>query len=291
MESMTGYGSAEGSTSLGVLSVEVRSVNHRFCDIVLKLPRKLNPLEGRIKELIRLSFSRGRFDISARLDFTDRNSYRLAPDLEMAGQYLEALRTIKKRLKLKGEISLDTIAQAKDTIIQVEDEQGVEDYWEEIKEIIERSLEALKEMRKHEGERLALDLRKRLQTVSDLLEKVKARTPVVLEDYRRRLDQRLKDVLKGIEVDTVRFNQEVALFAERSDISEETVRMASHLAQLDQMTDSDEPLGRKLEFLVQEIHREANTISSKANDHTISQTVVEIKGELEKIREQVQNIE
>ncbi len=276
---------------MGTLSVEVRSVNHRFCDITLKLPRKLNPLEGRIKELIRLNFSRGRFDMSVRLDSAEKNAYRLEPDLDMASQYVDALRTLKKKLKLKGEIDLDMIAQAKDTIVLVEDEGSLEAYWEEIREIIERSLASLKEMRRHEGDSLALDLRKRLHTMRNLLEQIKIRAPLVLEEYRRRLDQRLRDILEGVDVDPLRFNQEVALFAERSDISEETVRMASHVDQLEQMTDSEEPVGRKLEFLLQEIYREANTVSSKASDQTISQKVVEIKGELEKFREQIQNIE
>lgn len=291
MESMTGYGRAEGDTSIGGLSVEVRSVNHRFCDIAVRLPKRLASLESRIKELIRSRFSRGRFDMSVRLDSTGKNTCRLVPDLEMASQYLDALRILKRKLRLKGEISLDMIAQARDTIVAVEDDEGAETHWEEVKEVIERSLDDLKEMRRHEGKGLARDLRERFHTMGSLLEEIKARTPSVVEDYRLRLGQRLQDLLGGMEVDPQRFNQEVAFFAERSDISEETVRMASHLAQLEQMIDSEEPIGRKLEFLLQEVHREANTISSKANDEAICQTVVEIKGELERIREQIQNIE
>lgn len=291
MESMTGYGSAEGHSSMGALSVEVRSVNHRFCDITLRLSRKLSPLEGRIKQLIKLRFSRGRIDMSVRLDSTERNSYRLEPDLELARQYLDALRTLKAKLRLKGEVSLDMIAQAKDIIVPVEDEEEAEAHWEEIREIIERSLDALKEMRRHEGEGLAMDLRKRFHSIRNLLEEIKARAPLVLKDYRQRLGQRLQDILKGTDLDPLRFNQEVAFFAEKSDISEETVRMTSHLNRLEQTIDSEGPMGRKLEFLLQEVHREANTVSSKANSEAISQRVVEIKGELEKIREQIQNIE
>lgn len=291
MESMTGYGRAEGSSSMGALSVEVRSVNHRFRDISLKLSRKLSPLEGRIKELIKSRFSRGRFDMFVRLDSTEGNAYRLEPDLDMARQYLDALRTLKAKLRLKGEINIDMIAQAKDIVVPVEDEEEAEIHWEEIREIVGRSLDALKEMRRHEGAGLAVDLRKRCRSIRNLVEKIEARAPVVLEDYRRRLGQRLQSMLEGMDLDPLRFNQEVAIFAERSDISEETVRMMSHIAQLEETIDSGEPVGRKLEFLVQEVHREANTVSSKANDETISQRGVEIKGELEKIREQIQNIE
>jgi uncharacterized protein (TIGR00255 family) len=288
---MTGYGSAEGLSSLGAISTEVRSVNHRFCDITLKLSRRLSPLENRIKELIRTRFSRGRFDMVVRLDSSERNTYRLEPDLQMAREYLAALRALKTELRLKGEISLDMIAQAKDVIVPVEDDEKVETHWEEIRPVIEQALDALAAMRRQEGEGLALDLQKRLRAVRTLADGIMARAPSVTEDYRGRLGERLEKVLKGTDVDPIRFNQEVAFFAERSDISEETVRMTSHLAQLDKTMKSSGPMGRKLEFLLQEIHREANTISSKANDETISHAVVGIKGELEKIREQIQNIE
>jgi uncharacterized protein (TIGR00255 family) len=288
---MTGYGSAEGLSSMGPVSVEVRSVNHRFCDIALRLSRRLNPLEGRIKELIKSRVSRGRIDMSVRLDSSDRNQYRVEPDLEMARQYLDALRTLKAKLRLKGEISLEMITQARDIIVPVEDQEDVTVHWEQVRQVIERSLDALKEMRRQEGEGLATDLRKRVQSVQSVLEKIEAHAPLVLEDYRRRLDQRLQNMVKGMDLDPLRLNQEIAFFAERSDISEETVRMTSHLAQLGKIMYSEEPVGRKLEFLLQEVHREANTVSSKANDQTISQMVVEIKAELEKIREQIQNVE
>ena len=276
---------------MGLVSVEVRSVNHRFCDVAVKLPRRLGFLDGRIRELIKSRFSRGRIEMSVRLDSAERDRYRIEPDLEIARQYLDALRTLKTKLKLKGEIGLEMIAQAKDIIVPVEEEEGEEACWEDIRQVIESSLDALRNMRRHEGEGLAADLRSRVQSVKDLLEKIKGRAPLVLEDHRSRLQRRVQSMVKGMELDPLRLTQEVAFFAERSDISEETVRMTSHLTQLEQMIDSGEPVGRKLEFLLQEIHREANTISSKANDQTIARTVVEIKGELEKVREQVQNIE
>ncbi len=229
--------------------------------------------------------------MSVRLGPGDRNAFRLEPDLELARQYVEALQTLKASLKLRGEIDIGMIAQAKDIIVPVEEEAEAELHWDEITEILERSLDALKEMRRHEGQGLAEDVRRRFRTIRNSLEQIKARVPLVLEDYRRRLAQRLQNLLEGMDLDPQRFNQEVAFFAERSDIAEETVRMESHLAYLEELIDSEEPMGRKLEFLLQEVHREANTISSKANDGTISRAVVEIKGELEKVREQIQNIE
>ncbi len=291
MESMTGYGQADGPTSIGILSVEVRSVNHRFCDIALKLPRKLSYLENRVKELVKSQLSRGRIDVSIRLDSAERNGYRLEPDLELARQYVEALRALKSKLKLKGEISLDMVAQFKDILVPVEEGKEGEAFWEEVREILQRSLDVLKEMRRREGAGLVRDLRERLRYIGNLAGKINNRAPSVLEEYRQRLEQRVRDMLNGTDLDPVRLSQEVAFFAERSDITEETVRLRSHLAQFEEMLDSREPAGRKLDFLVQEIHREVNTVSSKANDVMISQAVVEIKGELEKIREQIQNIE
>jgi uncharacterized protein (TIGR00255 family) len=276
---------------MGFVSVETRSVNHRFCDISLRVSRKLSPLEGRIRELIKSRFARGRFDLSVRLDGGGKSGHRVEPDLEMARQYVDALRTLKAKLRLRGEINLDMVAQARDIIVPAEDEADVEVYWEEIRQIVEHSLDALKAMRQQEGQGLAIDLRNRCESIRDLLEEVKTRAPLVLTEYRERLDRRLRSLTQGMDLDPSRLDQEVVLFAERSDIAEETVRIASHLGQLEEMMDASEPVGRKLEFLVQEIHREANTISSKASDGSISQTVVEIKGELERIREQIQNVE
>lgn len=291
VESMTGYGSAKGSCALGPVVVEVRSVNHRFCDITLKLSRRLSLFEGRIKDLIKSRFSRGRIDMSVRLDSLERNRCRIEPDLEIARQYRDALRTLKRELNLRGEISLDMIAGGKDVLVPVEAEEDMEGYWGEIKHVLEDALDALKEMRMEEGRELASDLRGRVRTLRDLLESIKVRAPEVVADYRRRLSRRLQSLVNGMDLDPVRLDQEVAFLAERSDISEETVRMTGHLTRLEQMIDAEGPIGRKLEFLLQEVHREANTVSSKANDETISHMVVDIKGELEKMREQIQNIE
>ena len=205
---------------------------------------------------------------------------------------------VKQRAQEDAKKEADVLVERARTEIQRERDDAISGVRREFADltvlaagkVIERSLDALKEMRRHEGEGLATDLRKRVQSVRSLLEKIEVHAPLVLEDYRRRLDHRLQNMVKGMDLDPLRLNQEIAFFAERSDISEETVRMTSHLAQLGQMMDSEEPVGRKLEFLLQEVHREVNTVSSKANDQTISQMVVEIKGELEKIREQIQNV-
>jgi uncharacterized protein (TIGR00255 family) len=291
VRSMTGYGIGQEVISLGRVTAEARSNNHRYLDISLKLPKKLYPLETRIKEMVKAHFSRGRFDISIQINSGGKDQFKPEPNIEVAQMYVHALETLKSELNLKGEVTLDLVSRAKDIITVKEEEEDIAPHWEEISGVLLSCLEALEAMRKSEGRNLALDLKGRLKRIAHHMEGVKSRSPSVLEAYRKRLSERLSEITEGSEIDRWRFHQEVAYFAERSDITEEVVRIESHLRQFGQMLDSDEPLGRKMEFLLQEIHREVNTISAKANDVVISQKVVEIKAELERMREQIQNIE
>jgi uncharacterized protein (TIGR00255 family) len=291
LKSMTGYGKAEGETSLGRVSAESRSVNHRYCDISIKLPKRLTPFETRIKEMIRSEVSRGRVDVSLRLDTIGEGRLQLNVDLHLAEQYYKALQTLKDKLQLKEEITLALLAGAKDLITAKEEMEDVEPYWQEIIPILKRSFKAMDEMKRWEGEVLTKDLQQRLERIRGELENIKKQFPFQLHAYWNRLHERLRSILGNAEVDDVRFQQEVAFLAERTDITEEVVRAESHLAHLDTLIRSGEPVGRKIDFLLQEIHREVNTISTKANDAAISRGIVEIKSELEKMREQVQNIE
>ncbi len=291
LKSMTGFGRGEGETGLGKVYVESRSVNHRYCDISLKLPRLLAPFEARVKEMARMAVSRGKIDISLKLDHTGEGRVQLAADLYLAQQYLEALRTLKERLRLQGEITLELVAGAKDLITAKEELDDVEPYWEEVVPILKQSFADMDNMKRSEGESLAKDFQQRLKRIAEQLGDIKKRFPLCLEAYRERLLERLRALLGEVDPDASRFQQEVGFLAERTDITEEIVRMESHLAQFTTLLKEKEPVGRKMDFLVQEIHREVNTISGKANDAEISQRVVEIKSELEKIREQVQNIE
>jgi len=288
---MTGFGRGEGETGLGKVYVESRSVNHRYCDISVKLPRLLVPFEGRVKEMARMFFSRGKIDISLKLDHTGEGRVQLAADLYLAQQYLEALRTLKERLQLQGEITLEIIAGAKELIVAKEELEDVEPYWERIVPILKESFSDMDHMKRVEGESLARDLQQRWGRIAEQLGAIKQRFPLCLEAYREKLLERLRALLGEVDPDTSRFQQEVAFLAERTDITEEIVRADSHLAQFRAFLNETDPVGRKMDFLVQEIHREVNTISAKANDAEISQRVVEIKSELEKVREQVQNIE
>ncbi len=291
IRSMTGYGIAQKVIYLGRVTAEARSNNHRYLDISLRLPKKLSPLETRIKEMVQTHFSRGRFDISIEMDSGGKDQFKLEPNVELAQMYVHALESLKSKLDLAGDVTLDLVLRAKDVITAKEVEGDVAPLWEEISGVLLNCLEALKAMRESEGSNLALDLEGRLKRIARHMEDVKDRSPSVLEAYRKRLSDRVAEMSEGMGIDSSRLNQEVAYFADRSDISEEVVRTDSHLRQFGQMLESDGPVGRKMDFLLQEIHREVNTISAKANDVVISQKVVEIKAELEKMREQIQNIE
>jgi uncharacterized protein (TIGR00255 family) len=291
LKSMTGFGKGEGDTALGKLYVEVRSVNHRYCDINIKLPKRLAPFENRIKETIRSQVSRGRIDVSLKLDNLGEEKIQLHVDLHLAEQYYQALQSLREKLQLKDEVSLALLAGSKDLITAKEEAGDIEPYWQEIVPILKRSFQDLDEMKRLEGESIAKDIQQRLEYIAQQLAIIKQQFPSRLEAYQNKLQERLQSLLKGIEVDFSRFQQEVAFLTERTDITEEIVRTESHLAQFTILWKGEESVGRKMEFLLQEIHREVNTLSAKANDAEISQRVVEIKSELEKIREQVQNIE
>jgi uncharacterized protein (TIGR00255 family) len=291
LKSMTGFGRGEGETTLGKVFVETRSVNHRYCDINVKLPKRLAAFENRIKELIRSLVSRGRIDISMKLDSTGEEKIQFNVDFHLAEQYYRALQSLKEKLQLKDKITLELLAGAKDLITVREEATDLEPYWQEIVPILKQSFQDMDYMKRLEGEVLTKDFRHRLERIAHQLEDIKERYPSLLDAYLSRLSDRLRLLLGDMEVDPNRLQQEIALLAERTDITEEIVRVESHLNQFLALMETDEPVGRKMDFLLQEINREVNTVSAKANDAETSQRVVEIKGELEKIREQVQNIE
>jgi uncharacterized protein (TIGR00255 family) len=291
LKSMTGFGRADGETSLGKVFVECRSVNHRFCEISARLPKRLTPFEGRVKETVRSEVSRGKVDLSVKLDQTGEGKMQLAVDFPLTEQYLQALRSMKERFRLEGDVTLELLAGVKDLIILREEMEDVESFWPEILTILKQALRDMEGMKRSEGEALGKDLRQRLERIANQMEGIRTGFPSSLMAYQGRLRERLRVLLADTDIDPLRFEQEIALLAERMDITEETVRAASHLAQFRSFVEGEEPVGRKMDFLLQEVNREVNTISSKVNDAEISRKVVEIKAELEKIREQVQNIE
>jgi uncharacterized protein (TIGR00255 family) len=293
IKSMTGYGVAEQDLPLGKVAVEVRSINHKYLDISLRLPRGFFTLEPKIRDLVKKSVSRGRVDLTMRIDpsATAIPRYRLEADTGLAEEYIHLLDALKEKFGLKGEVTLDHIAGVREIVPFLEVKEDAELYWEGVAAVTQQALRALDDARRTEGEALAADLKGRLDEARRRTEEIKDRAPVVVDAYRERLRERVRSLLEGTEFDERRFHQEVAYFAERSDISEEVIRMESHLRQFDAKLTEQGPAGRGFDFILQEMSREANTIGSKATDVDIAHKVIELKSELERMREQVQNIE
>jgi len=290
MKSMTAYARGEKVWGNLTFTFEIRTLNHRYRDIVLKIPQRLLLLEERIKRLISTYIQRGRVDCIVKISGNTEELKTVAINWEAARAYKKLLERLKTGLSLKGEITLDMFLGVKGIFTTEEEESDIEAFWPPLEEALQEVLGKIDEMRKKEGENLKEDLEKRLAYVKELVEAIEVQAPKVIENYRQRLKQRIKEII-GQEVDENRLVQEVAFWAERSDITEEIVRLKSHIKQFASLLNTDEPIGRKLDFLLQEMHRETNTLGVKANDTFISQQVVEIKTELEKMRQQVQNIE
>jgi uncharacterized protein (TIGR00255 family) len=288
---MTGYGRGECQEEHKRIETEIRSFNHRYLDVSLRLPRKLNPLEGQVRNLIKQRISRGRLEIAVQLDDSSVNEQKIEIDLSLAKDIHSALTSLQEHLHIPGEIRLETLTNFRDLFVRKEMEIDLEKEWISLQTSLENALTNLEQMRQNEGLNLRSDFLARLKTVEDLANQIAARAPLALQGYRDRLAERVADLSGGVEIDPSRLAQEVAFLAERSDITEELVRIKSHLNQFRELLDRPESLGRKMEFLLQEFNREANTIGSKANDASISHLTVEIKSELEKMREQVQNVE
>jgi len=283
---MTGYGRGEK----GSFVAEIRSFNHRFLDVSVNLPKSLYPLEIRVKKELQGVFSRGRFEVSvSRLGEEGARAFVI--DRELAHQYYRLLEGLKRDFRLKGEIDLALMASMKDLIRLTEIDGDIELAWKDIEGALQGCIEDLIRMKRVEGEFLKGDLLRRIEAIEGYLNTIEARCPDVVKNHKERLRERIKTIGREIEVDEDRLYLEVALFAERCDVTEEIVRIRSHLSQFKNTLDRGGVIGKRLDFLIQEIGREVNTISSKAGDAEISQEVVEIKGELERMREQIQNIE
>jgi len=290
MKSMTGYGSGEFSVAGRVYSVEIKSVNHRYIDFSMRVPdRLIAGLEGKIRGELKNRFSRGYFSVSIYPSGGDEGVLQLNVDL--AREYHAGLVQLCRELGLAEKVDLSHLISFKDIFAaRREREKDDEGGWEIVKSALGKALTALSAMRGVEGEELSGDISTRLSLLEKSMKDVEERTPLVADHYRERMIERIAS-LTDTEFDEGRLLTEVALFAERSNITEELVRIKSHIDQFRKMLHLDEPVGRRLDFLCQELQREINTIASKANDVEIAHHVVEMKGELEKIREQVQNIE
>ncbi len=291
IKSMTGFGRGEWQGEGKRLEVEIKSFNHRFCDIVTHLPRKLSSLEPRLRAFLKQRLSRGRIEVFVQVDESSLDEQRLEIDLKLAKDYYGALRRLKETLGIPGAIQIDTMTVFREIFTRKDVEVDIEKEWVILQKPLEGALTGLERMRREEGQALREDFLQRLCRVEGIVAEVEKRGPNVLEACRDRLTERVRELSGGLPIDPARLAQEVAFLAERADITEELVRIRSHVSQFREMLGDPEPMGRKLDFLLQEINREVNTIGSKANDAPSAQLVVEIKSELEKMREQVQNVE
>ena len=288
---MTGYGRGETDHNGAKFSVELNSVNRKQSDIVVNLPRDLAELEPRIRQTINENISRGRTNVLVSYHDRANGMRKLALDTKLAQSYHEAMRALQKELNAPGEITIDTILQAPGVMRPSEEMLKAEDVWPAVEKALRTALAELIKMREREGKHLAKDLIHRLKTMRKELKAIRAIHPDVVKKYRAALLERIQKSGLPIQTDDERLVKEISFFADRADVSEELTRLESHLAQFAHHLRKNEPVGRTLEFITQEIFRELNTLGAKANDAGISQRVVACKAELEKIREQIQNLE
>ena len=291
IRSMTGYGRAEKTIDGREITVEMRAVNNRYLDLNVKLPRMFGFAEDAVKAAVKKNVARGKMDVFITVNVTSDESMRISLNKPVLEGYLAALASIAADYGVRDDVSVMSLARLPDVFVvekQEEDEQKLTD---DILSVVQEALDKFSAMREKEGAAMEQDLRSRAKTVLSLVEKVEARSPITLAEYRARLTEKMQEVLGQTNIDEGRILQEAAVYADKIAVDEETVRLRSHLNQLEQMLTNGGAIGRKLDFLLQEFNREANTIGSKGNDLEQARTVVELKAELEKIREQTQNIE
>ena len=291
VKSMTGYGRARQTLNGRDITVEVRSVNNRYLDCTVKVPRTYIFAEDAVKARVQKAVSRGKVDVFITIDAAAADETVVAVNEPLARGYYEALTRLKDMFSLEDGLNAVTLAKFPDVLTVTKAEEDLESVAADICAVLDEALTAYNTMRTVEGGKLREDIAGRADTIEAVVGKVEERSPQTVAAYREKLLARMQEVLQSTAVDESRILTEAAIFADKIAVDEETVRLRSHLSQLRTMLESDQPIGRKLDFLIQEVNRECNTIGSKCNDLTIAQDVVNMKAEVEKIREQVQNIE
>ena len=291
VKSMTGYGRARQTLNGRDITVEVRSVNNRYLDCTVKVPRTYIFAEDAVKARVQKAVSRGKVDVFITIDAAAADETVVAVNEPLARDYYEALTRLKDMFSLEDGLNAVTLAKFPDVLTVTKAEEDLESVAADICAVLDEALAAYNAMRTVEGGKLREDIAGRADTIEAVVGKVEERSPQTVAAYREKLLARMQEVLQSTAIDESRILTEAAIFADKIAVDEETVRLRSHLSQLRTMLESDQPIGRKLDFLIQEVNRECNTIGSKCNDLTIAQDVVNMKAEVEKIREQVQNIE
>ena len=288
--SMTGFGRGEAKGKWGTVVIEARSLNHRYLEVSSRLPSSLVSLEDRIREAVSKKLKRGRITLSISFEKDGEFGELARIDPKQAKRYYDVLSSLKKELNLEGEIGIGDLLSLPDVVKVETVKEDMQEIWSQIREALEKATDELIEMRDVEGKALTNDLVRRAAFIEKEVAKIAKRAPVALKQYRARLLERIKELTGSEKVDRDRLEQEVVFFAENSDITEEVTRIHAHLEAFQKALSMKEEVGRKLDFIAQELQREINTIGQKSRDFEISQSVIQIKGEIERIREQIQNV-
>ncbi|MGN0163917.1 MAG: YicC/YloC family endoribonuclease [Candidatus Ornithomonoglobus sp.] len=291
LKSMTGYGRAESVTGTKKITVEIKSVNHRFSDYNIKVPRQYGFLEEKVRLAVSSAVARGKIDVYVSLESVGEADKTITVNKELAGGYLEALRELCEEFGIENDVTVSKLAQFGDIFRAEPKRDDEEELWQAVSAVLDEALAAFVAMREREGGRIEEDLRARISYMRSLAQRVDERSPQIVAEYKEKLYAKINELLEGREIDDARVLTEVAIFADKIAVNEETVRLASHYDEFESIISGGEPAGRRLDFLIQEINRECNTIGSKASDLETAKIVVELKGEIEKLREQIQNIE
>lgn len=291
LRSMTGFGRSEDTINGRHIIVEIRSVNHKFFEFNTRITRGFGFLEDKLKNYVQSRVSRGKIDMYVYIENLEDSDVQVLVNHSLASGYVNALREISERYGLSGDITPDSIGRFSDIFSIHKAPDDEDEIWSVVKTVAEKAVDTFISMREVEGERLYNDIVGRADLILSIVEKVEKRSPETVEEYRNRLEVKLREVLEDRNIDETRIITEAAIFADKVAVAEETVRLRSHINQLKSFADADTAIGRKMDFLVQEMNREANTIGSKASDSEIAYMVVDMKSEIEKIREQVQNVE
>ena len=291
IKSMTGYGRAREMLNKRDITVEVRSVNNRYLDCTVKMPRMYTFAEDAIKQHVQQAVSRGKVDVFITVDASAADVAKVTVNQELAAQYAAALGVLAGVCGVENRVTPEQLARFPDVLTVTKADEDLESVSADICAVLDQALEAYNSMRAVEGKKLAEDIGSRLTHIENYTSQVEARSPQTVAEYRAKLTARMEEVLQSTTIDPQRILTEAAIYADKVAVDEETVRLRSHVAQLRGMLESDEPMGRKMDFLIQEVNRESNTIGSKCSDVSIAQVVVGLKAEVEKMREQVQNVE
>ncbi len=289
--SMTGLGRGEATTGQGTLQVEIRSVNHRFSEISVRLPRSLSSLEARVRDRVHQSLSRGKVNVTISLENDEGPGGRLVLNRQAADRYVEVLRDLRETYGLNGELDVGHLINLPDILVWERQELEEEKGWAMLQPALEQAVGDILAMKTREGETVGRDLLGRIDMMATALSRIETRIPSVVTALRERIENRLADAGNDLEYNRSRLETEIVLFADRTDCTEECVRLRSHLGMFRELIAAPEPAGRKLNFLLQEMNREANTIGAKMQDIEVSGDVISLKEEIERIREQVQNFE